>query len=136
MRYRSGLSQLLPDQLLGQSALVSAATQQAGEHEANNGGAADGNGFAAIRNKKFSRLIIVPVNLASSAAGRVHHDRHSLAPRQRLPAGGLGVAGRIPGRVEQRMWLQALRRADSQIVDQRVFSALVGRRRATAGAGA
>lgn len=37
-------------------------------------GDAGGNGFAALRNKKFSRLICVPVNLASSAAGRAWRD--------------------------------------------------------------
>ena len=33
-----------------------------------------GNGFAALRNKKFARLICVPINLACSAAGRAWRD--------------------------------------------------------------
>ena len=33
-------------------------------------GNAGGNGFAALRNKTFSRLIVAPVNLASGGAGR------------------------------------------------------------------
>lgn len=33
-----------------------------------------GNGFVALRNKRFSRLIVVPVNLASAAAGRAWRD--------------------------------------------------------------
>jgi hypothetical protein len=39
-----------------------------------NFGAASGNGFAAIRNKTFARLVCVPVNLASSAAGRAWRE--------------------------------------------------------------
>jgi len=35
-------------------------------------GISGGNGFIAIRNKKFSRLVCVPVNLASAAAVRVY----------------------------------------------------------------
>ncbi len=37
-------------------------------------GDAGGNAIAALRNKKFSRLICVPVNLACSAAGRAWRD--------------------------------------------------------------
>lgn len=39
-----------------------------------NFGTADGNGFALLRNKKFSRLVCVPVNLASAGAGRVWRE--------------------------------------------------------------
>ena len=34
----------------------------------------DGNGFVAIRNKRFSRLVIAPVNLASSKAVRIYRQ--------------------------------------------------------------
>lgn len=34
-------------------------------------GTSDGNGFVTIRNKKFSRLVVVPINLASSQGARV-----------------------------------------------------------------
>jgi len=37
-------------------------------------GLSDGNGFLAVRNKKFSKLVLVPVNLASSAGGRCWRD--------------------------------------------------------------
>jgi len=38
--------------------------------QGNNGG----NGFVSLRNKKFSRLILCPVNLASPAAGRMYRN--------------------------------------------------------------
>lgn len=34
----------------------------------------DGNGFVAIRNKRFSRLVIAPVNLASDKATRIYRE--------------------------------------------------------------
>jgi hypothetical protein len=37
-------------------------------------GDAGGNGFAELRNKSFSRLVLVPVNLASAGAGRCWRD--------------------------------------------------------------
>lgn len=37
-------------------------------------GAAGGNGFASLRNKRFSRLIIVPLNLASAKAVRCYRE--------------------------------------------------------------
>lgn len=61
----------------------------------NNGG----NGFVALRNKKFSRLIVTPVNLASGAAGRAWRDLPTnLSATQAVPVvpmqGGRVEAGR------------------------------------------
>ena len=33
-----------------------------------------GNGFAALRNKRFSRLVLMPINLASAQGGRFYRD--------------------------------------------------------------
>jgi len=65
-----------------------------GQH-GNNGG----NGFVGLRNKKFSRLIVAPVNLASGAAGRLWRDLPTnLSSTQAVPAvpllGGRVEAGR------------------------------------------
>lgn len=58
-----------------------------------------GNGFAALRNKKFSRLVVAPVNLASSRAVRVWRDlptnTSALNPNAVVPVqGALVLAGR------------------------------------------
>ena len=37
-------------------------------------GGADGNGFVAVRGKRFSRLVLVPVNLASSKGVRLYRE--------------------------------------------------------------
>lgn len=56
----------------------------------------DGNGFATLRNKTFSRLIVVPVNLASSAAGRMWRQLPTnLSATQATP-----VVPLLGGRVE------------------------------------
>lgn len=39
-----------------------------------NFGLSGGNGYEAVRNKKFARLVCVPLNLASSAAGRAWRE--------------------------------------------------------------
>ncbi len=62
-------------------------------------GNAGGSGFVSLRNKKFSRLVLVPVNLASSAAVRVWRELPTnLSATQAIPAqplaGGRVEAGR------------------------------------------
>lgn len=62
-------------------------------------GIAGGNGFVSIRNKKFSRLVIAPVNLASAGAGRAWRDLPTnLSATQAIPTvpllGGQIDAGR------------------------------------------
>lgn len=64
-----------------------------------NFGNAGGNGFASLRNKRFSRLVLVPVNLASGGAGRVWRELPTnLSATQAQPVvpllGGTAVAGR------------------------------------------
>lgn len=64
-----------------------------------NFGVAMGNGFAALRNKTFSRLVVIPVNLASSAAGRAWRDLPTnagaaLATPVVTMQGGVVAAGR------------------------------------------
>lgn len=61
----------------------------------NNGG----NGYVALRNKKFSRLIVCPINLASAGAGRAWRDLPTnLSATQAVPVvpmqGGRVDAGR------------------------------------------
>lgn len=61
----------------------------------NNGG----NGFISLRNKKYSRLVLVPVNLASAGAGRLWRDLPTnLSATQATPVvplqGGVVSAGR------------------------------------------
>lgn len=59
-------------------------------------GNAGGNGFVSLRNKKFSRLVIAPVNLASGGAGRVWRELPTnLSATQAIP-----VVPLIGGRVE------------------------------------
>lgn len=58
-----------------------------------------GNGFATLRNKKFTRLVCVPVNLASGGAGRVFRELPTnLSATQAVPvvpmSGGRVEAGR------------------------------------------
>ena len=77
-----------------------------------NFGVADGNGFAALRNKKFTRLVVAPVNMASAAAGRVWRDLPTnLSSTQAVPvvpmAGGLVAAGREFKTGSQRVRLAA-----------------------------
>jgi hypothetical protein len=65
-----------------------------GQH-GNNGG----NGFVSLRNKKFSRLILAPVNFASAGAGRAWRDLPTnLSATQATPVvplqGGRVEAGR------------------------------------------
>lgn len=62
-------------------------------------GNADGNGFVAIRNRRFSRLIVAPINLASAQGARYFRDLPlSTSPTDTLPVvptqGGLVAAGR------------------------------------------
>lgn len=64
-----------------------------------NFGNAGGNGFEAVRNKRFTRLVLVPVNLASAGAGRVWRDLPTnLSATQAVPTvpllGGRVEAGR------------------------------------------
>lgn len=64
-----------------------------------NFGNADGSGFHALRNKKFTRLVVSPVNLASAGAGRAWRDLPTnLSATQATPvvplAGGRVEAGR------------------------------------------
>jgi hypothetical protein len=72
-----------------------------GEFDATLGstGITGGNGFIALRNKKFSRLVLVPVNLASAGAGRAWRDLPTnLSATQAQPvvpmSGGSVSAGR------------------------------------------
>jgi len=58
----------------------------------NNGG----SGFEALRNKKFSRLIITPVNLASAGAGRCWRD----LPTNKSATQAVPVVPMSGGRVE------------------------------------
>lgn len=62
-------------------------------------GNAGGNGFISLRNKKFSRLVCVPVNLASGGGGRAWRDLPTnLSATQAIPvvalSGGIASAGR------------------------------------------
>ena len=65
-----------------------------GEH-----GVSEGNGFVSLRNKKFSRLVVAPVNFASAGAGRVWRQLPTnLSATAAVPAvalqGGRVEAGR------------------------------------------
>lgn len=62
-------------------------------------GNAGGNGFVSLRNKKFSRLVLAPINLASGGAGRAWRQLPTnLSATQAIPAvplaGGRVEAGR------------------------------------------
>lgn len=62
-------------------------------------GGAGGSGYVATRNKRFSRLVVVPVNLCSGAAGRVWRELPTnLSATQAQPVvpiqGGIASAGR------------------------------------------
>lgn len=62
-------------------------------------GNAGGNGFVTLRNKRFARLIVVPVNLASAGAGRAWRDLPgNLSLTSATPVvpllGGTAAAGR------------------------------------------
>lgn len=62
-------------------------------------GGADGNGFAALRNKQFARLVCIPINLASAGAGRAWRDLPTnMSSTQAIPVvpllGGTAAAGR------------------------------------------
>ena len=62
-------------------------------------GNAGGNGYVALRNKQFARLVLVPVNLASAAAGRAWRELPTnLSATQAIPVvpllGGTASAGR------------------------------------------
>jgi hypothetical protein len=64
-----------------------------------NTGKAGGSGFIELRNKKFSRLVCVPVNIAAAAGGRVYRDLPTnLSATQAIPVvpiqGGKVSAGR------------------------------------------
>jgi hypothetical protein len=78
-----------------------------------------GNGFAAIRNKKFSRLVLAPVNLACSAAGRAWRDLPTnLSATQAVPTVPL-QGGRVDAGREFRSGVNRVR-----LASKAVFTAL------------
>jgi hypothetical protein len=72
-------------------------------------GSTDGNGFFALRNKKFTRLIVCPVNLASAGAGRAWRDLPTnLSATQAVPVVPL-AGGRVEGGREFRSGVNRVR---------------------------